>query len=152
MSRLSSPNENGLTFHEWLAASYWEDSRKTRKAWRDGEDPSDWRKAFVEPPQKPHDPYEYVRRGPVPDDVKVGDFVHDDAGSWILWRVLAVYERDSPHVHALRVTGGKFSKPGDRDELLRKERHVLETDPDGFVRHFHLVANLSVEPPSRRLR
>lgn len=143
---LSHANDYGLTFYEWIAASGWEDSRKTRKAWRDGEDPTDWRAALppAEPP-KPHDPYEYVRRGAVPDDVKVGDFVHDDHGSWVLWRVIAVYEKDSPCLLGLRVTGSKFSKPGDKKELLWKDRHVLETDPEGFVRCFHLEADLAAE-------
>lgn len=143
---LSRPNDEGLTYHEWLAASRWQDSRKTRKAWRSGEDPTDWRAACPpDPPPPPRDPYEYVRRGPVPDDVRAGDFVHDDHGTWELWRVISVYEKDSPYFNALRVTGSKFSKPGDRTELLRKDRHVLEADPDGFVRHFRLEADLSVE-------
>ncbi len=143
---LSYANNEGLTFHEWLAASGWEDSRKVRKAWRSGEDPTDWRAAL--PPKKPREPYdtyEYVRHGPVPVAVKVGDFVHDNCGSWELWRVMETYAEDSPYFLAVRVTGGKFSNPGDRKELLRKDRHVLEPDPEGFVRCFQLKADLKVE-------
>jgi hypothetical protein len=103
-------NEYGLTFRDWLAASGHLDSRKARKAWRIGEDPTDWRASLprVEPP--PIETYHYVGRGSVPDTVKVGDFVHDTIGSWSLWRVVEVFESDSTMFLAVRVTGSKYSR------------------------------------------
>lgn len=151
-TRLTEPNDNGLDFYDWLAAAGWGDERKTRRAWRAGEDPTDWMKMrpHVEPP--PIETYEYHRWGPLPDTVKVGDFVHDDRGSWELWRVDSVFGEDSPFVGAVRVTGGKFSKPGDRRELLWKKSHVLETDPAGFVRCFRIGedTDLNAEYTGRR--
>lgn len=35
-------NENGLTFRAWLAAARQTASIDTRKAWRAGEDPTEW--------------------------------------------------------------------------------------------------------------
>jgi hypothetical protein len=51
MMPLSCANDEGLTFYEWIAASGCEDSRRVRKAWRAGEDPTDWRAAL--PPRPP---------------------------------------------------------------------------------------------------
>jgi len=47
-------NREGMTWIEWLAASGCEDMINTymgpslKKAWRDGEDPTEWRKGFEE--------------------------------------------------------------------------------------------------------
>lgn len=144
-SRLSSTNENGLTFREWLAASGHPDSRKARRAWRSGEDPTDWMASLPRTPPPPVEKvssYEYRRRGTVPDTVKVGDYLHDTRGSWELWRVERVFGADFPYVSCVRVTGSKFSRPGDRRELLDKRSHVLEEDPHGFILHFGLPSEI----------
>lgn len=88
--------------------------------------------------------YEYRRSGGIPDGVKVGDFVHDKAGTWELWRVDLVFEPESRYFSATCVTGSKYHKPGDRRRLLSKFDYVIEPNPEGFVQNFPVLSDLVV--------
>ncbi len=49
-------NKEGLTWNEWLAASFCEgkvDLKILKKAWRDAEDPTEWRADIERKPTTP---------------------------------------------------------------------------------------------------
>ena len=49
---VSTMNENGLTYDQWLAAAAARNSTSARKAWKDGEDPSDYRAGSTNKPAR----------------------------------------------------------------------------------------------------
>lgn len=62
-----------------------------------------------------------------------GDIVREKYGSWLLWRVLDVYEEDSPYFHAELISQHKCHAQG-KKALLKKAWYFVEKDPLEFSR------------------
>ena len=63
--------------------------------------------------------------------MQVGDIIRDRYGSWILWRVIGVYE---PYVRAVKIVESKTYHYAGEDALLPMADYQVERDPLGFVR------------------
>ncbi len=135
-------NHEGLTFTEWCNATTIPVSRRSRSAWKRGEDPTDHRAGYTPPPV-------VVETYCPPPNVaisnpKVGQFVRDMCGTYHLWRIINLFGSSSPYIQAIRVTESKNAKPGDKIDLLPIKDYKLEPSPTGFLKSYGLKANLDV--------
>jgi hypothetical protein len=106
-----------------------------KRAWRNGENPSDYRASLNREPSKT-DRYSPPARKSLSSDIKVCQFIRKKNGSDLaLWRIITTYA-SSPFISAIQVSRSKFHELGSKIGLLRKEDYMLEPDPLGYLRNY----------------